>query len=359
MSNKIPLDIYKEEPERSLLFWYAKYLRHKVSTLSKNKVNDQQKLASAITLLRKQVSTISELQHLVKEINSAGFNSIYTYFSPLKKLYEHIKTLGIASLREINDEIAQDFITSYAESMSNSTQRNYKTSLVNFFSYVDKHNEIGEDLSYSFGITLSDKADLKGNKGKKLPEYLNEEEIKMLIKGLYTYPFKSEQSQALAIISIKLLLFSGARISEISNLKKDEIKLGTGCDKGFYMLKLVGKGGKERLVPIAENLIGNDIKRWSEYSIVSAPYFLHSRKGVAISRIYLRNTLKSILSHLGIKKSKYGPHLLRHSAGSLVYKKQKDMLLVKELLGHESTRTTEIYTHMDAESMKKISSSFS
>jgi integrase/recombinase XerD len=132
-------------------------------------------------------------------------------------------------------------------------------------------------------------------------------------------------------------------------------------DVGF--LRVIGKGNKERLVPIGREAI-RYVEMYVQESRVHVPiqrgfenYVFLNRRGKALSRIMVFLLIKSLAQKIGLKKN-ISPHTFRHSFATHLIEGGADLRAVQEMLGHESITTTEIYTHLDRDYLKQIITEF-
>ncbi len=343
---KYPLD-FKDSFEDTLRFWIERYIRFKLTSLSNRQVKDPQKLSQVIQQLTIGTSSIEELSQLAKEARNAGLIGINTYYKPLEKLYDYLNALGPASLKEIDEETLVDFLTSATAGLSDATKKNYRIALINFFGYIDKNNED----KHFFDIELKNWGGLRGKAGQKLPVYLSEEEIATFLEAIDTYPFRSDVAARNRAI-IKTILFTGIRVSEAIHLTtKDMIPQGD-----VYLIKIVGKGNKSRVVMIKSEKIQKDLDEWLQKRKCQEGLLFCNNKGGALTQAYISKMVEKILLSCGIRKEKNGAHMLRHTFATLLYNKSKDLVLVQEALGHASLDTSRIYTHFDKERLLQAAS---
>ena len=166
-----------------------------------------------------------------------------------------------------------------------------------------------------------------GGNMKKLPQILNEDEVLRLFSMIYNPQHK---------LQLKLLYYCGLRISEMLSLKKQDL------DLKLEILKVVqGKGNKDRLVPIPKPLL-QDLKAYVDGRHDQDKLFNTS----------VRNT-QGLITRLGKKFGKpLHAHMLRHSYATHVLEKTNNLELVRDLLGHSSIQTTQIYTHLTTKAKK-------
>ena len=339
--------------EKTLLFWIERFIRNKLTTLSNRQVNDKQKLAAIIQSLVKGTKSIDELSIIVKEARNIGLAGINTYFNPLFKLYNFILNLGLASMKEIDEELLSDFLASETSALSDASKKNHRIALLALFSYIDKQNENEDGTSYLFKIELKNWGGLSGKSGTKLPSFMNKVEIDKFLNAIDTFEFTENIAYRNRLI-LKIIIYTGVRVSEILNLKmKDMFK-----EENVYLLQIKGKGNKPRVVMIKSSIIENDLKHWLDIRVCKSDLLVCNQKGERLTQAYVSRIVENILISAGIRKEKNGAHMLRHSFATLLYAKHHDLILVQEALGHADINTSRIYTHFDKDRLYKTTEIF-
>ena len=339
--------------EKTLLFWIERFIRNKLTTLSNRQVNDKQKLAAIIQSLVKGTKSIDELSILVKEARNIGLAGINTYFNPLFKLYNFILNLGLASMKEIDEELLSDFLASETSALSDASKKNHRIALLALFSYIDKQNENEDGTSYLFKIELKNWGGLSGKSGTKLPSFMNKVEIDKFLNAIDTFEFTDNIAYRNRLI-LKIIIYTGVRVSEILNLKmKDMFK-----EENVYLLQIKGKGNKPRVVMIKSSIIENDLKHWLDIRVCNSDLLVCNQKGERLTQAYVSRIVENILISAGIRKEKNGAHMLRHTFATLLYAKHHDLILVQEALGHADINTSRIYTHFDKDRLYKTTEIF-
>jgi integrase/recombinase XerD len=183
---------------------------------------------------------------------------------------------------------------------------------------------------------------------RSLPDTLSFEEIEKIIAAIDLSQPAGGRNKAI----IETMYSCGLRVSEVVNLKISQLYL----DVGF--IRVLGKGDKERLVPIGKSAIKyiNIYKKTIRVHIAVQSgnediLFLNNR-GSKLSRVMIFYIIKDLAKKAGIKKS-VSPHTFRHSFATHLVEGGADLRAVQEMLGHESITTTEIYTHLDREFLRK------
>lgn len=183
---------------------------------------------------------------------------------------------------------------------------------------------------------------------RALPDVLSFEEIEQMIAQIDLSKPEGGRNKAI----LETLYSCGLRVSELVSLKISQLFL----DVGF--IRVIGKGDKERLVPIGKSATHYIKVYLKDIRIHIAPkqghedtVFLNNR-GTGLSRVMVFLIIKELVRKAGIKKS-ISPHSLRHSFATHLVEGGADLRAVQEMLGHSSITTTEIYTHLDREFLRK------
>lgn len=344
---------FKNSFQDTLLFWMERFIRNKLTNLSNRQVIQKDRLATILQALAKGIKSIDELELLVKDARNIGLSGINTYFNPLLKLYKYTTNLGLASMKEIDEELLSDFLATETSSLSDATKKNHRIALLSFFSYIDKQNENEDGSSYLFKIELKNWGGLSGKSGTKLPSFMNKDEIDRFLDAIEKFEFSENTGYRNRLI-IKIIIYTGVRVSEVLNLKIKDIF----NENDVYMLQIRGKGNKPRVVMIKKHIIEYDLKNWLDTRISYTDLLVCNQKGDRLTQAYVSRIVENILISAGIRKEKNGAHMLRHSFATLLYQKHHDLILVQEALGHSDINTSRIYTHFDKERLRKTTDIF-
>src|SRR6266850_3067954 len=189
--------------------------------------------------------------------------------------------------------------------------------------------------------------------GRKLPDTLSYQEIEKLLEANDLSSPSGGRNRAM----LEILYSSGLRVSELVELKRSNVYF----DIGF--LRVLGKGNKERLVPIGRDAM-KYLKIYVEEVRVHIPvqkgfenYAFLNRRGSKLSRVMVFLIIKSIAEKIGLKKT-ISPHTFRHSFATHLIEGGADLRDVQEMLGHASITTTEIYTHLDRDYLRQVIQEF-
>ena len=183
--------------------------------------------------------------------------------------------------------------------------------------------------------------------GDHLPEVLTTEEVDRLEQAIDLSKWEGQRNKAI----IEVLFSCGLRVSELVNLKMSALYLAE------QFVRIMGKGNKERLVPISENAI-EQLKYWfidrSHMNIKPGEedYVFLNRRGAHLTRTMILIMIKRLGAEAGIQKT-ISPHTLRHSFATALLEGGADLRAIQSMLGHESIGTTEIYTHIDTHTLRE------
>lgn len=252
--------------------------------------------------------------------------------------YERDLKMFFSKMNKSLNDITSDDIYNYIEQLNETLKRNSIlrkiASIRTFFKFC-----------YMNKITINDPTVMIKNlkREHRLPDVLSLDEIKRIIDACNNTP-DGKRDQLI----IKLLVATGARISEILNLKIQDVE-----NQDYEFIKVLGKGSKYRIIPIYDKL-ELEIKN---YLTLTRPQIKGAsndyRLFPSITRENFWRRLKQITKKLEMKKNVY-PHIFRHSVATALLSNGADIRIVQEILGHVNITTTEIYTHVDKKELKKI-----
>ncbi len=282
-----------------------------------------------------------EFYNYLKYEKKLSDNSVYAYYSDVKEFFSFLKeNKGNFSIESITHIDILDFVIFLSENLNNNRSIARKISgLKNYFIFVLKLGKITTNPLSDFE---------RPNYEKKLPEFLSIEEVELLVKVENIDDYQEVRDSCI----IEFLYSCGLRASELINLKFSDISFEN------KIIRVLGKGNKQRFVPAGKvafallNLyIKNSRSRLSK-NYFSTDYIFISRFGKKLSRVSIWEIVKKRALIRGIKKNIY-PHTLRHSFATHLISNGADLRVVQELLGHSDISTTEIYTHVTSDLLKK------
>ncbi|MEO8088142.1 MAG: site-specific tyrosine recombinase XerD [Bacteroidota bacterium] len=233
----------------------------------------------------------------------------------------------------------QEFIAWINElGMSAASQARIISGIKAFFKYLVMENLIVNDPSQ-----LLESPRL----GRKLPDILTVEDINNLIGAIDLSSREGTRNKAM----LETLYSCGLRVTELVNLKLSNLHLEIG------FVKVLGKGDKERLVPIGNVAIKllriyiTEVRAMYTIQTGSEDIVFLNNRGTKLSRVMIFTIIKRLAEKINLKKS-ISPHTFRHSFATHLIEGGADLRAVQEMLGHESITTTEIYTHLDRDFLR-------
>jgi integrase/recombinase XerD len=282
--------------------------------------------------------------YLQLERSLAG-NSIEAYLSDIEKLTSFLLLKNIKkNPAELELGDLQQFIKWIAElGMTQSSQARIISGLRTFYKYC-----LLEDITKTDPTALLEAPKLK----RTLPDVLSFGEIESIIASIDLSMPEGTRNKAI----IETMYSCGLRVSEVVNLKLSQLYL----DVGF--IRVIGKGDKERLVPIGSSAtkyitIYLNVRKHVAIQRGEEDILFLNRRGKRLTRVMIFLIIKDLVKKAGIDKN-ISPHTFRHSFATHLVEGGADLRAVQEMLGHESITTTEIYTHLDREFLRKTLQQF-
>jgi integrase/recombinase XerD len=285
-------------------------------------------------------------ENYLKLEKSLSLNSVAAYINDISKLVVFLDK-DFAKLPP--DKVKLLHLKKFVEwlnekGVSPRTQARTISGIKSFFKYLLIEEKIISDPT---ALLESPKV------GRKLPDVLTIEEIDNLIDSVDLEKSEGQRNKAM----LETLYSCGLRVSELVNLKITNLFF----DQSF--VKVEGKAGKERLVPISRNGIEEITKYLDGYRKTlkigkdSENILFLNRRGKKLSRVMIFTIIKNLAEKVGLEK-KISPHTFRHSFATHLINGGADLRAVQEMLGHESILTTEIYTHLDRDYLKSTINQF-
>jgi integrase/recombinase XerD len=271
---------------------------------------------------------------------SLSENSVSAYLRDLDKLIQYLSYARISGKpSEISLAELQDFIKWLGGfGISPASQARVISGVKAFYKYC-----LLEKITDKDPTTLLEAPKL----GHRLPDTLSFEEIEMIIAAIDLSKPEGHRNKAM----LELLYSCGLRVSELVNLKISQLYF----DVGF--IRVIGKGDKERLVPVGKSAVKfvklylDKRKKMNAKPGDEDVLFLNRRRK-RLSRVMIFLIIRELAQKAGIRK-KISPHTFRHSFATHLVEGGADLRAVQEMLGHESITTTQIYTHLDREFLRK------
>ena len=268
-------------------------------------------------------------------------HTIIAYQTDLASFFDFIQLqFGNITLPEVKPTFIRSWLASLKEAGLESKSINRKiSSLKSFFKYALKQGE----LSTSPMTTI-----ISPKIKKRLPVFVEEKDISSMFQYLEfpdTWDGKTHR------LLLQLLYHTGMRRAELVNLKEAQV------DKWNRSLKVLGKGNKERVLPIDKSLMSSILEYIEEkrknFADFNAEFLLVNARGNKLYPKYVYNSVVYYLSAVTTIEKK-SPHVLRHSFATHLMNNGADLNAVKELLGHSSLAATQVYTHNTIEKLKDV-----
>ena len=270
-------------------------------------------------------------------------HTIISYQTDLTAFFDYINMqFGQMQLPDIKATFIRSWLAEMNEKGTVAKSINRKiSSLKSFFKYQLKQEV----------ITTSPMATIISPKvSKRLPQYVQEKDMTDFLKH---FPFEDNWDGLTNKLLMELFYYTGMRRAELTGLKETQVDKYNNC------IKVLGKGNKERVIPVSKALMDSmqfyigEKRRVFEHFDKDA--LLIKRSGKKLTPDYVYLTVKKYLSENGVTTiEKKSPHVLRHSFATHLMNNGADLNAVKELLGHSSLAATQIYTHNTIEKLKDI-----
>jgi integrase/recombinase XerD len=279
-------------------------------------------------------------ENYLKLEKSLSENSVSAYINDINKLVDFLsKNYKKTGPEKVKLQHLKNFVEWLNEKgVSPRTQARTISGIKSFFKYLLIEEKISGDPT---ALLESPKI------GRKLPDILSMEEVDQLIDAVDLDKPEGQRNKAM----LETLYSCGLRVSELVNLKLTNLFF----DQGF--VKIEGKAGKERLVPVSSRAV-NEIQKYMDgyrhnlkIQKDSENILFLNRRGKKLSRVMVFTIIKNLAEKINLNK-RISPHTFRHSFATHLINGGADLRAVQEMLGHESILTTEIYTHLDRDYLK-------
>jgi integrase/recombinase XerD len=269
-------------------------------------------------------------------------NTISAYRRDLNKFEEFARKRKL-SLESVRRDDLVDFLAGlYRQKLESRTVARQLVTLRNFFRFAQIQGLITEDPSIN----------LESPKIRRhLPGYLRLEEVEKLLEQPDSKTPTGLRDRAM----LEVLYSTGLRVSELISLGVNDLDAKVGC------VRCIGKGDKERIVPVGKKALGMVEKYLREgrpqllrsAKVSSGPALFINRRGAALSRVGVWKILSAYGRRAGLRVA-LTPHMLRHSFATHLLERGADLRSVQLMLGHADISTTQIYTHVVEERLKQI-----
>lgn len=284
----------------------------------------------------------TEYRYYLRSERSMQPNTISSYVSDVEAYLMYLEdTLLIDDPNLITEDNVTKFLLSLKKKKFSTTSiSRYLSSIKSFHKFLSKDGVTKKNVTLQISSPKID---------KKLPVVLTVEEVTKLLDSIKGDKPLDLRNEAM----FELIYACGFRVSELVNLKINNLHLTS------KMIQVIGKGAKERLVPVNDYAI----RILRKYLLEARPLLLKDAKdsgfiflnnnGQVLSRVGFFKLLKNIAKQAGIEKE-ISPHTLRHSYATHLLEAGVDLRYIQELLGHEDISTTQIYTHLSLAKVKEV-----
>lgn len=284
---------------------------------------------------------LNDYIHYIDVVENKSTATVKSYKNDLIKYMDYLTKQKIKNVEDVSYQDIQLFIGELKDFEKNSSINHMITSIKMFHQYI----------CFTYSNIQNPTLHLRSVKAeKKLPLYFNVADIDKLLDS-----FGDNDKDIFHKALLEVLYGCGLRVSELINLKINDVHL----DQHF--LKVIGKGEKERIVPMHEKSVHvleqylNLVRiQWEKKR---SPFIFLNSRGQHVSRQYVHNLIKDKLHELNLDE-RLSAHSFRHSYATHLLDGGADLRVVQELLGHSDISTTQIYTHVQNKRLKEAYSSF-
>ena len=271
-------------------------------------------------------------------------NSLRAYSSDIRIFFTFLKAQGISGWAAVTPPLIQHFLAKALEQdISHRSNARRVSALRAFFAFLARGGELAVNPFSAIDLPRS---------GHSLPKTLSQDEVDRLLQPpLVTTPLTARN-----LAMLTLLYATGLRVSELVALPL------SACNLSGEFLRVIGKGGKERLVPfamLAATRLEDYIRRHRPQILAGkrSPYLFVTRQGGPMTRLRFWQIARTEALRAGIVAA-ISPHTLRHSFASHLLAHGADLRVVQMMLGHSDAATTQIYTHVENERLRNIHKKF-
>jgi integrase/recombinase XerC len=270
-------------------------------------------------------------------------NTIRSYEADLHQFVTYLSSHHFHSFEEVSKNVLRAFLSSLLDAgISRKSVARKIACLRSFYRYAKRHHISAKNPTLTL---VSPKLE------KRLPSFLDEASITKLFDGLDTSTQAGRQQAAI----LELFYSTGMRLGELVNLDCGDLDFAQG------IVKVTGKGSKQRIIPVGRSAL-RAVKSYlpdrqrllAQRALASDESALFiTAKGVRIYPEAVSRLVKKAISRVS-ELEKKSPHVIRHTFATHLLNRGADLRAVKELLGHESLSTTQVYTHVSTEQLKKV-----
>lgn len=287
--------------------------------------------------LKKKVKAYLEYCEYRRELDK---KTLKAYRIDLRQYIEYVCS------DEPSKEKIEEYITELHKKYKQKTVKRKIASIKAFYNYLEEEEFIVDNPFR--------KVKVKFKETVTLPRIIPREEIEHLLNYIYSCVVEKDSStykyRLRDVAVIEVFFATGARVSEISNIRVDSINLNTG------LIRIMGKGGKERYIQIGNSEILEILRKYyneNKSAIKESGYFFVNNRGSRYTEQSIRLMLKKYTKLARIDRN-ITPHMFRHSFATYLIEEGVDVSCVQQILGHSSIKTTQIYIHVAAKKQAEI-----
>lgn len=290
------------------------------------------------TVNKKASNLVAAYRRYMKLERNFTSNTLDAYSHDIEKLLAYFGEQGIDPLAARLEDLQAFAANLHSIGVGARSQCRILSGVRTFYHYLQVDGYISDDPS-----ELLESPQL----GDHLPEVLTTEEVDRLEQAIDLSKWEGQRNKAI----IEVLFSCGLRVSELVTLRLSDLYLEE------HFVRVVGKGRKERLVPISESAI-KQLQLWfidrnlMDIKPGEEDYVFLNRRGAHLTRTMILIMIKRLGEEAGISKT-ISPHTLRHSFATALLAGGADLRAIQAMLGHESIGTTEIYTHIDTHELRR------
>jgi integrase/recombinase XerD len=296
------------------------------------------------------------LRHVVDYLDSLAIerglstNTLEAYDSDLHQFAEFLAELGLTDLRLVDLGTVDLYLNSlWQRGLKTRSVARKATALRRFFGYLQREGLVPTDIAERIPVPRS---------GRMLPAVLTEREVERLLAATEALPDADERDRQRGLrdrAMLEVAYGSGLRVSELTGLRVGDI------DLRHRWLKVRGKGGRERIVPLGRPAV-LAVRAYAERvrpvwaGRDSADWLFLSSRGLPLSRIAFYKLVQRLAASAGLadRQPPVSPHTLRHSFATHLLSHGADLRAIQEMLGHVDVGTTQIYTHVSREHLGAV-----
>lgn len=304
--------------------------------MGKSQTNDMQTDNKSVNKVNADI--IGKYRRYMKLERNYSENTLDAYMSDLQKLLDYVGSEGLHVLDVKLDDL-RNFVAALVDiGISARSQSRILSGVRTFYTFLILDGYIEDDPTELLEWPKI---------GEHLPEVLSVEEVDRLEQACDLSKWEGQRNRTI----IEVLFSCGLRVSELINLRLSDLFL----DEKF--IRVMGKGKKERLVPISESAV-KELQYWfmdrnlMKIKPGEEDFVFLNRRGGHLTRMMIFTIVRRLAEAAGIEKT-ISPHTLRHSFATALLEGGANLRAIQDMLGHERISTTQIYTHIDMHTLRK------